>query len=74
MCGIYCMIACVFGAVFPISDALAQTESGRHLYYTEVSLFGDPWSSGRSANDHLYLQKQIICISEPVLLMRNSLN
>ncbi|XP_064645203.1 proton channel OtopLc-like [Lineus longissimus] len=36
ICGIYCMIACVFGAVFPISDALAQTESGQHLYYTEV--------------------------------------
>ncbi|XP_064632467.1 proton channel OtopLc-like [Lineus longissimus] len=36
MCGIYCMMTCVFGAVFPISDALAQTTEGHHLYYTEV--------------------------------------
>ncbi|XP_064645205.1 proton channel OtopLc-like [Lineus longissimus] len=36
LCGMYCMVACVFGAVFPISDALAETGNGEHRYYTEM--------------------------------------
>ncbi|XP_074651596.1 uncharacterized protein LOC141906249 [Tubulanus polymorphus] len=35
ICGIYCMIACVFGVVFPISDAITGTDTV-HYYYTEI--------------------------------------
>ena len=37
LCLVYCMVACVFGIAFPVSDALASRE-GHHTYYTEVSL------------------------------------